>query len=66
MAITRHFKETIQARVQRDPECHTGLLKENIENLQAGGTETGKTILPTQSNNCSLSNPSRRGQHCCD
>lgn len=45
MAITRHFKETIQARAQRDPEFRVGLLKESIENLLAGDTETGKIIL---------------------
>ena len=45
MAITRNFKETIQARALRDPEFRTGLLKESIENMLAGDTETGKMIL---------------------
>lgn len=45
MAITRHFKETIQARARRDPEFRAGLLKESVENMLAGDTETGKSIL---------------------
>ena len=45
MAITRNFKETIQARALRDPEFRAGLLKESIETMLAGDTETGKMIL---------------------
>ncbi|MDA0691496.1 MAG: transcriptional regulator [Nitrospinae bacterium] len=45
MAITRHFKETIQARALRDPEFRRGLLKESIETMLAGDIETGKIIL---------------------
>jgi len=45
MAITRNFKETIQARALRDPKFRTGLLKESIESMLAGDTETGKMIL---------------------
>lgn len=45
MAITRNFKETIQARALRDKKFRTGLLKESIENMLAGDTETGKMIL---------------------
>ncbi len=45
MAITRNFKETIQARALRDPKFRTGLLKESIESMLAGDTETGKMLL---------------------
>lgn len=45
MAITRNFKETIQARALKDAKSRTGLLKESIESMLAGDTETGKMIL---------------------
>ena len=45
MAITRHFKETIQARALKDSKFRTGLLKESIESMLAGDTETGKMLL---------------------
>ncbi len=45
MTITRNFKETIQARALKDSEFRTGLLKESIESMLAGDTETGKTLL---------------------
>ena len=45
MALTRDFKETILARVQRDPKFRNALLKEGIEALLAGDVDTGKSIL---------------------
>lgn len=45
MAITRNSKESIQARALRDPKFRTDLLKESIENMLAGDTDTGKIIL---------------------
>ena len=45
MAITRNFKETIQARALKDSKFRTGLLKESIESMLAGDMETGKTLL---------------------
>ena len=45
MAITRNFKETIQARALRDSEFRTGLLKESVESMLAGDMETGKILL---------------------
>jgi len=45
MAITRSFKETVQARVQRDKKFRTGLLKESVESMLAGDMETGKVLL---------------------
>jgi DNA-binding phage protein len=45
MTLTRDFKETIHARVQRDPGFRQALLREGIENFLAGDVETGKIIL---------------------
>ena len=45
MALTRDFKETIQARVRRDAAFRKELLREGIESLLAGDIETGKTVL---------------------
>jgi DNA-binding phage protein len=45
MALTRDFKETIQARVRRDPAFRKELLREGIENFLSGDVETGKTVL---------------------
>lgn len=45
MAITRDFKETIQARALRDPEFREGMLRESIECMLAGDLNTGKALL---------------------
>jgi DNA-binding phage protein len=45
MALTRDFKETIQARVQRDPAFRRELLREGMETLLNGDVETGKAVL---------------------
>ena len=45
MTLTRDFKETIQARVQRDPAFREELLKEGIQCLLAGDMDTGKVVL---------------------
>jgi DNA-binding phage protein len=45
MALTRDFKETIRARVKRDPGFRTALLRGGIENFLSGDVETGKIIL---------------------
>ena len=45
MAITKNFKETIQARALNDTEFREGLLRESIENMLLGDTETGKLLL---------------------
>ena len=41
MALTRDFKETIQARVERDPAFRAELLKEGVECLLSGDVDTG-------------------------
>lgn len=45
MAITRDFKETIQARALRDPDFREGLLRGSIESMLSGDTKTGKLLL---------------------
>jgi DNA-binding phage protein len=45
MALTRDFKETIRARVKRDPGFRKALLREGIETFLSGDVETGKIIL---------------------
>ena len=45
MALTRDFKETIQARVERDPAFREALLKEGVECLLSGDVDTGKAVL---------------------
>ena len=45
MALTREFRETIQARVRRDPKFRAELLKEGIQCLLSGDVEAGKTVL---------------------
>ena len=45
MALTRDFKETVQARALRDPAFREGLLKEGVDSLLAGDVDTGKILL---------------------
>ena len=45
MALTRNFRDTIQARVRRDPAFHEELLKEGVECLLSGDLDTGKAVL---------------------
>jgi DNA-binding phage protein len=45
MALTRDFKETIRARVERDPKFRKELLREGIECMLTGDIATAKTTL---------------------
>jgi DNA-binding phage protein len=45
VVLTRDFKQTIQARAQRDPAFRKELLREAIESFISGDVETGKTVL---------------------
>ena len=45
MPLTRDFKETVQARAERDREFREGLLKEGVECLLSGEVEVGKIVL---------------------
>jgi DNA-binding phage protein len=45
MALTRDFRETIQARAKREAAFRKALLKEAIDCMLAGDVDTGKTVL---------------------
>lgn len=45
MALTRDFRETVQARAKRDAEFRKGLLSEAIESLLSGEVTLGKELL---------------------
>ena len=45
MALTRDFKETVQARARQDPAFREGLLREGVECLLAGDVDAGKILL---------------------
>ena len=45
MSLTRDFRETIQARIERDPAFREELLREGIECLLTGDVEAGKAVL---------------------
>ena len=45
MALTRAFKETVQARIRQDRKYREELLREGVECLLAGDLDTGKAIL---------------------
>jgi len=43
--LTRDFKETVQARIARDPVYRKELLREGVECLLSGDLDTGKALL---------------------
>lgn len=45
MALTRDFRETVQARAKRDAAFRKALLKEAVDCMLAGDVDTGKTVL---------------------
>lgn len=45
MALTRDFRETVQARVRRDPTFRKGLLRDAVDALLAGEVALGKELL---------------------
>jgi DNA-binding phage protein len=45
MALTRDFRETVQADVRRDPAFRRGLLSDALESLLAGEVALGKELL---------------------
>ena len=45
MALTRDFRETVQARVKRDASFRRGLLSDAIESLLSGEIGLGKELL---------------------
>lgn len=45
MALTRDFRETVQARAQREPRFREALFTEALNAYLAGDTATGKAML---------------------
>jgi DNA-binding phage protein len=45
MALTRDFRETVQADARRDPAFRRGLLSDALESLLAGEVALGKELL---------------------
>jgi hypothetical protein len=45
MALSREFRETVQARAQRDPAFREALLQEAVAAMLAGDLATGKAVL---------------------
>ena len=45
MALTRDFRESVAARVQRDPRFREALFTEALNSYLAGDTAEGKAIL---------------------
>jgi hypothetical protein len=45
VALTRDFKETIQARARRDSAFRKELLREAVESFLSGDVDIGKTVL---------------------
>ena len=45
MALTRDFRETVQADARRDPEFRKGMLSEALESLLGGEVALGKELL---------------------
>jgi DNA-binding phage protein len=45
MALTRDFRETVQARAKRDPAFRQGLLSDAVESLLSGEVPLGKALL---------------------
>lgn len=45
MTLTRSFKETVIARIERDSGFRDALLREGVECLLSGDVDTGKAVL---------------------
>lgn len=45
MALTRHFRETVQARAQRDARFRRALLEEAVNEILAGELASGRALL---------------------
>lgn len=45
MALTRNFRETVQARAKRDAAFRKGLLSDAVESLLSGEVTLGKELL---------------------
>ncbi len=45
MALTTDFRETVQARIKRDPDFRRGILSEALESLLGGEVPLAKELL---------------------
>ncbi len=45
MALTRSFRDTVIARIKREPEFGVALMQEGVELFLSGDTEAGKSLL---------------------
>lgn len=45
MALTRSFKDTVQARAKKDRAFRTALLSEGVEALLQGDVDAGKALI---------------------
>lgn len=45
MVLTRHFKETVANRIQKDAQFRSALLTESVETFLSGNINTGKSML---------------------
>lgn len=45
MPLTKDFKDTVKARMERSPKFRRAVLRQAIECLLAGDVETGKVML---------------------
>ena len=45
MPLTRDFKETIKARIERDPAFREELLRKGVQCLLSGDVDIGKAVL---------------------
>lgn len=45
MPLTRSFKQTVMARAQADPAFREALLKEGVDAMIGGDTDTGRAVL---------------------
>ena len=45
MVLTRDFRETVQARVKKDPAYREAMLTETVDSFLSGNVEVGKAML---------------------
>jgi DNA-binding phage protein len=45
MPLTRSFRDTVKARIERDPAFRDALLTEAVEVLLSGDVQTGKALM---------------------
>ena len=66
MALTRDFRQTVQARVRKDEKFRRGLLRDAIEALLAGEEALGREILRDFINATMGFPTGRKDRHSCE